>query len=572
MLTLTNKSWRALAAPLALAVVALAAAGLVACGGNNSMSGPGGSTTTASAPLVTNVGDAPMTTALSAQVTVSAVDALSSSGQVSILPAPRTIELGPLGGVREPLELDRLAAGTYTGVKVTVTAAKLVYVDPSTNQVVFDTKVALGGGGSSASASYTFTNPVTVSDNTGADLRLDFNLGQSFDLSGSTVTFTPVITAAMGDIDKGTPDDLDVRAAGIVTAISSTSVTLTMFDSGASMTFAINNETDFDDNATAASISTGAVVYVRGSVQGDGTYLAKEIDPADAGSKFGTQFNAAGAGRVIAVSSSGGQLSSFQLVTYTNFAAGEIGREVTVNVSGTTQYWFSNWASKAGVTAFDSTQIFPGQTVAYAGNSSDGGATVSALSVRLGQQTLYGTMASTASSDTEPVTFTLQLKPMTLFALLSGTADVTVTGGTEMRFGDSFESGISEVTNSDAIGIHGFVEQDVSGGVVSGSLLAGDLQGKVAVIIDDLISTGGTLLRAAEACRAHGATRVFAAAAHGLFIDGAKDLLASPLIDSIVVCDTVPPHRVPSEVAANRLTILGTSGALARAIAACHDG
>lgn len=469
MLTLTNKSWRALAAPLALAVVALAGAGLVACGGNNSMSGPGGSTTTASAPLVTNVGDAPMTTALSAEVTVSAVDALSSSGQsVSILPAPRTIELGPLGGVREPLELDSLAAGTYTGVKVTVTAAKLVYVDPSTNQVVFDTNVTLGGGGSSASTSYTFTNPVTVSDNTGADLRLDFNLGQSFDLSGSTVTFTPVITAAMGDIDKGTPDDLDVRAAGIVTAVSSSSVTLTMFDSGASITFAINNETDFDDNATAASISTGAVVYVRGSVQGDGTYLAKEIDPADAGSKFGTQFNAAGAGRVIAVSSSGGQLSSFQLVTYTNFAAGEIGREVTVNVSGTTQYWFSNWASKAGVTAFDSTQIFPGQTVAYAGNSGDGGATVSALSVRLGQQTLYGTMASTASSDTEPVTFTLQLKPMTLFALLSGTADVTVSGGNEMRFGDSFESGISEVTNSDAIGIRGFVEQDVSGGVVSG--------------------------------------------------------------------------------------------------------
>ncbi len=470
MLTLTHKSWRALAAPLALGIVFAAGAGLVACGGNNSMSGPGGSTTTASAPLVTNVGDAPMTTALSAQVTVSAVDALTSSGQsVAILPAPRTIELGPLGGVREPLELNSLAAGTYTGVQVTVTAAKLVYVDPSTNQVVFDTNVALGGGGSSVSASYTFNNPVTVSQNQGVDLRLDFNLGQSFDLSGSTVTFTPVITAAMGDIDKGTPDDLDVRAAGIVTAISSTSVTLTMFDSGASITFAINNETDFDDNTTAASISTGAVVYVRGSVQSDGTYLAKEIDPADAGSKFGTQFNAAGAGRVIAVTdNSSGQLSSFQLVTYTNFAAGEIGREVTVNVSSTTNYWFSNWAGKAGVTAFDATQIFPGQTVAYAGNSSDGGVTVSALSVRLGQQTLYGTLASTVSSDTEPVTFTLQLKPMTLFPLLTGAADVTVTGGTDMRFGDSFESGISEVTNSDAIGIHGFVEQDVSGGVVSG--------------------------------------------------------------------------------------------------------
>ena len=60
-----------------------------------------------------------------------------------------------------------------------------------------------------------------------------------------------------------------------------------------------------------------------------------------------------------------------------------------------------------------------------------------------------------------------------------------------------------------------------SSGVVSGELLAGDISGKVAFIVDDLISTGGTLVRAARACRAAGATKVFAAAAHGLFIDGA---------------------------------------------------
>lgn len=116
-----------------------------------------------------------------------------------------------------------------------------------------------------------------------------------------------------------------------------------------------------------------------------------------------------------------------------------------------------------------------------------------------------------------------------------------------------------------------YMEKYRSSGVVSGSLLAGDLHGKVALIIDDLISTGGTLIRAARACRSAGATRVFAAAAHGLFIGGAAELFAAPEIDGITVTNTVPPFRVAGD-AMQRLTVLDASEAVARMIAACHDG
>jgi ribose-phosphate pyrophosphokinase len=116
------------------------------------------------------------------------------------------------------------------------------------------------------------------------------------------------------------------------------------------------------------------------------------------------------------------------------------------------------------------------------------------------------------------------------------------------------------------------MEKYRSSGVVSGELLAGDVGGKVAVIVDDLISTGGTLVRAAKACRAAGARRVFAAAAHGLFIDGATELFATPALDGIAVTNTVPPFRVAAEAAARRLTVLDASEVFARAIAACHDG
>jgi ribose-phosphate pyrophosphokinase len=63
---------------------------------------------------------------------------------------------------------------------------------------------------------------------------------------------------------------------------------------------------------------------------------------------------------------------------------------------------------------------------------------------------------------------------------------------------------------------------------------------------------------------------VFAAAAHGLFIDGATELFTTNAIDGIVVLNTVPPFRVAT--VGPRLTVLDASEAIARAIAACHDG
>jgi ribose-phosphate pyrophosphokinase len=80
------------------------------------------------------------------------------------------------------------------------------------------------------------------------------------------------------------------------------------------------------------------------------------------------------------------------------------------------------------------------------------------------------------------------------------------------------------------------------------------------------------LIRAARACRQAGATRVLAAATHGLFIGGATDLFAEPAIDGITVANTVPPFRVAAEAAGRRLTVLDASPAIARAIAECHAG
>jgi ribose-phosphate pyrophosphokinase len=68
----------------------------------------------------------------------------------------------------------------------------------------------------------------------------------------------------------------------------------------------------------------------------------------------------------------------------------------------------------------------------------------------------------------------------------------------------------------------------------------GDVRGKTALLVDDMIDTAGTLRVAAEALVAAGARRVLAAATHGVFSgDAYKNLDASPL-ERVIVTDTVP--------------------------------
>ncbi len=133
---------------------------------------------------------------------------------------------------------------------------------------------------------------------------------------------------------------------------------------------------------------------------------------------------------------------------------------------------------------------------------------------------------------------------------------------------EQFRQGLEELSGRAVSSA--YIEKFRSAGVVSGGILAGDVHGKVVVIVDDLISTGGTLVRAARSCRAAGATRIFAAAAHGLFIDGATELLSSPEFERIVVTNTIPPFRLSGEIVESRLTILSSAPAVAQAIAALH--
>jgi len=75
------------------------------------------------------------------------------------------------------------------------------------------------------------------------------------------------------------------------------------------------------------------------------------------------------------------------------------------------------------------------------------------------------------------------------------------------------------------------------------SYIIGDVQGKTAVLVDDMIDTGGTLKAAAQTVRDAGAKRIFVAATHAVLSGNAFENLASSGFEEIVVTDTIPLRR-----------------------------
>lgn len=128
---------------------------------------------------------------------------------------------------------------------------------------------------------------------------------------------------------------------------------------------------------------------------------------------------------------------------------------------------------------------------------------------------------------------------------------------------------------SDALGrpvAAAFAEKHRNGNVLTGELIVGDVQGRCAIILDDLISTGSTIARTVKACRSLGAASVYAAASHGLFVGDAAQLLADDALTGIVVTDSVPPFRLSEGKVRAKLTVLSCAHLFAEAIRRIHEG
>lgn len=93
----------------------------------------------------------------------------------------------------------------------------------------------------------------------------------------------------------------------------------------------------------------------------------------------------------------------------------------------------------------------------------------------------------------------------------------------------------------------------------------GEVEGKSAVLIDDMVDTAGTMVEAAEALRKYGAVHIFACATHPILSGSAAERISLSEIEELVVTNTLP---VPPEKKIDKITVLSIAPLLANTITA----
>lgn len=93
--------------------------------------------------------------------------------------------------------------------------------------------------------------------------------------------------------------------------------------------------------------------------------------------------------------------------------------------------------------------------------------------------------------------------------------------------------------------------------------VVGDVKDRVCVVVDDMIDTGGTIVKAAETLFEQGARDVIVAATHGILSDPARERLQNSRIREVIVTNTLP---IPEEHQFDKLTVLSIAPLIAQAI------
>lgn len=96
--------------------------------------------------------------------------------------------------------------------------------------------------------------------------------------------------------------------------------------------------------------------------------------------------------------------------------------------------------------------------------------------------------------------------------------------------------------------------------------IIGDVKGKDVILVDDMVDTAGTLVKAAEVLKKKGATSVIACCTHGVLSGPAYDRIENGALDELIVSDTIPTKKD-----AKKITVLSASAMMGEAIRRIHN-
>jgi len=427
METGTQKIARSLSKAIA-AVVATASLMLAGCSAVNSVvNAVSPSSNTPTATVQVSITDAPSDRVLAASLTLNSIALTNSKGvTTSILSAPLTFEATHLDAVQEPLFSPAIPQDTYTSVTLSYANAVVVYVDPTTRQVV-STVATLAN----TSQTVTFATPVTV-NNTTTSLLVDYLVANSVAISGTTVTVTPAFHVAAVPVPpqptNGT-NGLQCGVRGKVTAVSATGFTLTN-PQGIALTVTVSATTQYQGLSGLSALAVGALVEVDIALQTNGTLLAVRVEEPVAPSPNMQVL----VGPVTAVT--GTPATSFTMMVRQKVGPAATANPVetdTITIDGSTKFLLpGRFGNLAGgplpfASGFTAATMFAGQSVSVAVSGVTNNA-ATALAVGLNPQTVGGTIAtiSNPSSPAGFTSYTLTLASDNWLALLTGKTTVTV--------------------------------------------------------------------------------------------------------------------------------------------------
>jgi ribose-phosphate pyrophosphokinase len=98
--------------------------------------------------------------------------------------------------------------------------------------------------------------------------------------------------------------------------------------------------------------------------------------------------------------------------------------------------------------------------------------------------------------------------------------------------------------------------------------IIGDVAGKTCIILDDMVDTGGTLVKVAHKIRENGATKVYAACVHGVLSGAATDLVEKSSLEEMVLTDSIPIRHLEG----GKIKVLSIAPLMGEAIARNHQG
>ena len=431
---------------------------LLGCGGGTSSSSPNPQPNTTA--LQVNLGDSPSDRLVAVSMTIGSMTLTNGSGSsVTVVSSSTPVEMMHLMGTVAPISLLNVPQGTYSGATINISSAMVLYMDPTSMQLVQKSV----SGPMRATVNF---NPRLTVGTTPMVLNLDMNMASSVSIDNSgNVTMTPTMTASMNPCCTGNSQDPQnggmEHMTGTVMSFSGSSFMMSMMQSSQNISVTTGSSTQFEGMGGMGGMSNGMIVMVDANMQSDGTFMAKKVE-----SMMSMSGGSMADGLVTSLT--GSPVTQLTIGTMDGTGSGMMGSDLagtlTVNVSPTAVFNIDSdhvdMSNLPFTPTFDGTNVFKGQRVEAVSSTGMmhgggmggmmGGGTINASEIDLEQQGLSGTVSGYAGA--APTTFTLTLPADCAFTTLTGSTTVNVfqQAGTELW-------GMTTITNGSTVHVRGLL-------------------------------------------------------------------------------------------------------------------